>query len=367
MYVHQPSATWRAATDEKGARVNLKGSTLRRLAVGAAVLAIVLSACTSGGASSPSASENGAGASAGTAPSGGESAAPSSAAPVACGTVNLADNAWVGYEAHLAVICYILKNELGCDVVVKNLSEQISWQGFPTGEIDVILENWGHTDLAAKYITEQKVAVDFGPTGNKGLIAWFVPKFFAEANPDILTADKDPKVLNKYADQFKTSESGDKGQLLDGDPSYVTNDEALITNLGLNYKVVYSGSEAASDKAIKAAVDANKPILAYYWEPNYFSTQVAMVHVPLPPYTPGCDADPKKVACDYPPYDLNKIVSTKFATGGSPAVTVIKNFQWTNDDQNSVAYDIAINKMSDDEAAKKWLDAHPDTWKAWMP
>jgi glycine betaine/proline transport system substrate-binding protein len=31
--------------------------------------------------------------------------------------------------------------------------------------------------------------------------------------------------LNKYAHLFKTSESGDKGQLLDGDPAYVTNDD----------------------------------------------------------------------------------------------------------------------------------------------
>ena len=27
----------------------------------------------------------------------------------------------------------------------------------------------------------------------------------------------------------------------------------------------------------------------------------------------------------------------------------------------------ALNKMSDDDAAKKWLDAHPDVWKTWMP
>ena len=44
---------------------------------------------------------------------------------------------------------------------------------------------------------------------------------------------------------FKTSESGGKGQLLDGDPSYVTNDQALVKNLHLNYKVVVGGSEAA--------------------------------------------------------------------------------------------------------------------------
>ena len=63
----------------------------------------------------------------------------------------------------------------------------------------------------------------------------------ANKYPDIT----DWKNLNKYAAMFKTSESGDKGQFLDGDPSFVTNDAALVKNLNLNYKVVYAGSEAA--------------------------------------------------------------------------------------------------------------------------
>jgi len=28
--------------------------------------------------------------------------------------------------------------------------------------------------------------------------------------------------------------------------------------------------------------------------------------------------------------------------------------------------DIATNKMSDDDAAKKWVDANPDNVKAWL-
>ena len=63
----------------------------------------------------------------------------------------------------------------------------------------------------------------------------------AEEYPDIL----DWENLNKYADMFETSESDGKGQLLDGDPSYVTNDEALVKNLDLDFKVVVGGSEAA--------------------------------------------------------------------------------------------------------------------------
>ena len=151
-----------------------------------------------------------------------------------CGTVNLAINPWVGYEANAAVFSYVAKNRLGCTVVTKDLKEQVSWAGFGTGEVDLILENWGHPELVTQYIDEQKTAVDLGLTGNKGIIGWYVPPWLAQANPEVL----DWKNLNKYAEQFRTSESGGQGQLLDGDPSYVTNDNALVTNLNLNFKVV---------------------------------------------------------------------------------------------------------------------------------
>ncbi len=354
--------------------MDLRNTIGGRLVVGAATLTIVLSACSGSAASSAPASESAAAsASAAASESAGASASTGAAAGTkpACGTVNIADNPWVGYEADVAVVSYLLKTELGCDVKIKNLNEQVSWQGFPTGEVDVILENWGHEDLAKQYITDQKVAVDLGSQGNEGVIGWFTTKAYADAHPELLTAAQGgaanfTAVLNKLAPDFKTSESGDKGQLLDGDPSYVTNDESIVANLGLNFKVVYSGSEAASDKAIQTAQQQNKPILAYYYTPNWFSSQVDVVHVPLPAYTPGCDADPKKVACDYPPYHLNKVASVKFMSSGSPAATVIQNFKWTNDDQNAVATDITLNKMTDDAAAKKWVDAHPDVWKAWF-
>jgi glycine betaine/proline transport system substrate-binding protein len=286
--------------------------------------------------------------------------APTSSKP--CGTVNIADNPWVGYEADLAVVSYVLKTKLGCKVNSKNLTEEVSWQGFGPKSVDVVLENWGHDDLKKKYIDEQKVAVEMGETGNKGIIGWYVPPWLAAAHPDIT----DWNSLNKYADQFKTSESGGKGQLLDGDPSYVTNDEALVTNLNLNFKVVYAGSEDALIAAFKAAEQNHTWLIGYFYEPQWFLSEVKLVHVSLPQYTPGCDSDPKKVKCDYQPYDLDKVASVSFANSGSPAVQVIKNFQWSNDDQNAVARDISEGKMSDDAAAKKWVDANPDKVAAWL-
>ena len=279
-----------------------------------------------------------------------------------CEELNMAINPWVGYEASAHVVGYVAKTKLGCDVEYKNVKEEVAWQGMGGGEVDTVIENWGHPDLVQKYITEQKTAQDAGPNGNEGIIGWYVPPWLAEEHPDITNW----KNLNKYADDFETSESHGKGQLLDGDPSFVTNDEALVKNLNLNYQVVYAGSEAALIQAFRQA-EANKtPLLGYFYEPQWFMSEVKLVKVNLPPYTDGCDADPAKVACDYPTYDLNKIVATSFAESGSPAYNLVKAFQWTNEDQNAVAKMIAEDGMDPEAAAEKWVNENAAKADAWL-
>ncbi|MFJ7336332.1 ABC transporter substrate-binding protein [Streptomyces sp. NPDC101110] len=311
-------------------------------AAGLAVLGLTLTAC--GGAKV------------------GDDSAAGSGSSGKCGTFNLAINPWVGYEANAAVLAYVAEHDLGCKVEQKDLKEEIAWQGFGTGEVDAVVENWGHDDLKKKYITDQKTAVEAGPTGNKGLIGWYVPPWLAKAHPDIT----DWKNLNRYASKFKTSESGGKGQLLDGDPSYVTNDEALVKNLKLDFKVVYAGSETALIQAYRNAEKNKQWVIGYFYEPQWFLSEVPLKKVGLPEYKAGCDADAEKVACDYPVYELDKIVSAKFAKSGSPAYDLVKNFSWTNDDQNTVAKYIAVDKMAPEAAAKKWVEANRDKVDAWI-
>jgi len=173
--------------------------------------------------------------------------------------------------------------------------------------------------------------------------------------------------LNKYADLFKTSESGDKGQFLGADPTFVQYDQALIDNLHLNFKDVFSGSEAASITAFQNADKNKTPLIGYFYDPQWLLNEIKLVQIKLPPWTQGCDADLKKVACDYPAYTLNKIVRTEWLNSAGDAATFIKNFKWGNSDQNEVADAITNKNMSPEDAAKAWIDAHPDTWQAWIP
>jgi glycine betaine/proline transport system substrate-binding protein len=289
--------------------------------------------------------------------------APPGVPHAACGTVTIAVNPWVGYAANVAVVSYLLKQKLGCKVVEKDLTEAASWQGIADNSVDAILEDWGHDDLKKKYIDDQKVAVELGLTGNKGIIGWYVPPWMARSYPDI----KDWKNLNKYATLFATSKTHGKGQFLGGDPSFVTNDAVLIKNLNLNYTVGYAGSEDKLIAAFREAETDQKPLIGYFYEPQWLLSEIKLVHIPLPQYRPGCDADPKTVACDYQPYDLDKIGRKAFVDSGSPAAELIRNFSWSNDNQNAVARDITENKLSRDQAAKRWLDANQDIWEKWMP
>ncbi|GAA3099296.1 glycine/betaine-binding protein [Streptosporangium carneum] len=283
--------------------------------------------------------------------------------PATGGTVRIAVNPWVGYEASAAVLGRLLKQELGYEVQKVKLNETQSWEGIEKGTVDVIIENWGREAEKKTYIEERKVAVSAGRNGNKGVIGWYVPQWMADKYPDIT----DWRQLNKYAHLFKTNKSGNFGQLLDGDASYVTNDEALVRNLHLNYKVVYAGSEKALINAAKLATERRTPLLMYFYEPQWLFTRLKLVKINLPPYAIGCDADPKRVACDYPPYLLDKIVSRRFADGGGRAYELVRNFTWTNDNQNAVADDMTNNGMSADQAARKWIEANRIVWKDWIP
>ena len=68
-----------------------------------------------------------------------------------------------------------------------------------TGQVDAIVENWGHDDLRKQYIDNMGVAQSAGSTDIKGQIGWYVPPWMVEQYPDIT----DWRNLNKYAHLFQ--------------------------------------------------------------------------------------------------------------------------------------------------------------------
>jgi glycine betaine/proline transport system substrate-binding protein len=171
---------------------------------------------------------------------------------------------------------------------------------------------------------------------------------------------------------FKTAESGSQGMFLGGDPSYVQKDQELIKALKLNFKFVSVGAEPAQVARWSQLYKQKKPVLFYWYTPQYLNTQYQLSEVKLPKRFAGCkdDAkaggDPKQYACAYDVTILEKVFSSKFAKSGSPAYPVLKRFSWTNKDQEIVAKWIAGDHMNPDKAAQKWISANKAKVAKWL-
>ncbi|NLU66816.1 ABC transporter substrate-binding protein [Streptomyces sp. HNM0574] len=279
-------------------------------------------------------------------------------------TVVLPTASWAGAEANTAVAKQILEKELGYRVKATQMDEPVAFDALNSGKADALMEDWrGVPKKEEKYVEEKKTVTYEGPMGVTGHIGWFVPRYYAEKHPEVLTW----KGLNKLADDFKTPESGGKGQLLEGSPSYSTYDDAIIKNLGLNFKTVYAGSEAAQIKEIQKKYKAKQPFITYWWTPQWLNEQVDMVEVKLPKRTPGCDAVAEKVDCAYPHTKLAKFMNADFAKNGGDAAEFLKKFKWSTEDQTQVVRWMTIEKMDTDEAAAKWVEENKSTWSKWMP
>jgi len=282
-------------------------------------------------------------------------------------TVNFAINPWDGSTANVAIAEYLLKNQLGYSFSDQHVNEFAQFKALSTGDLDATMEVWpsGHADDYKNYIANGNGVVDGGLLGVTGQIGWWFPTYLLQDHPELKTWEG----LKQDWQMFQTADSGSAGQILDGDPSYVTFDQAIADNLGLNMKAVYSGSESAELTELDTAYSAQKPILLYFWTPHWAQAKYQLTMMQLPKVTPACtDAaanDPSAYACAYPTDHLYKAFSDQLATKAPAAFAFLSAMQWTNDEQNSVAADIH-DGMDPQAAAQKWVDANPSTWQPWV-
>lgn len=283
--------------------------------------------------------------------------------------IKLAENPWSSSRLNVALAKIILEEEMGYPVETVTIDENAQWAAIAGGDIHASLEVWpsGHAENIRQYIEEQGVVEDGGPLGVVGKIGWYIPSYLLEEHPDLATWEgyKDPE----NCALFKTAETGDKGQFLAGDPSWVQYDADIIRNLGLCLQVVVAGSEEALLAALDAAYSRQDPILFYFWTPHSAFARYDLTEVKLPEYSDECyaQADAGGVDCDYPPDVLFKIFWSGLKDYAPEAYQFLKNLDLTNEEQISMIAAVELEGKRVEEAARAWLEQNPDRWKAWLP
>ena len=283
-------------------------------------------------------------------------------------TIQLIANPWNGSAANIAVAQQLLEH-LGYTVEVTDLDENAQWSAINTGELHASLEVWpsGHAQNRVDFIDNPNGnVVDAGLLGPVGKIGWWMPAYMVEQNPALATWEgfQDPELAGLFA----TAETGDLGQILHGDPSWVTYEQNIIDNLGLHLELVYAGSEEALLASFDAAFAREDPVLSYFWTPHSAFKSFDLVEVQLPEYTDECgaQADTGGYNCDYPADNLFKIVWAGLEEGAPAAWTLLHNFNYTTADQVSMLAAIEGEGQSVEEAAADWISANEATWSAWL-
>jgi glycine betaine/proline transport system substrate-binding protein len=298
----------------------------------------------------------------------GTATARTTAAKAKCGTVTLNEQAWTGSTANTYVAKYVLEKYLGCTVKVTDIAEIPVYQAMAQGKVDAVLEDWQHVAQYKQYATKQHSVVLEGSNGLTGHIGWFIPRYLLKKYPEFKTW----KGLKGHEKVFASPEAP-QGMFLGGDPSYEQKDTQLIQALGLNLKHVTVGAETAEVARFSQLIAQKKPVIMYWWTPEYRNTEFDLVEVKLPPRMKGCQDDGtvkaplKDFRCAYSSYPLEKVFSSKFVKSGSPAVAVLKRWRWpSNADQNMVSSWIAGKHMDPEKAAEKYVKSHMSLVNKWL-
>ncbi|MEI8307532.1 MAG: ABC transporter substrate-binding protein [Chloroflexales bacterium] len=281
-------------------------------------------------------------------------------------SIKLAENAWTGSSVNVNVAKILLEEQLGYKVELVTIDENAQWAALASGDLSATLEVWpsGHAEHIKLYIDTQKVVENLGPLGVVGKISWYVPTYMVEQRPELATWEG----IKANAELFKTAETGNKGQFLTGDPSWVQYDADIIKNLGLNLQVVQAGSEQAVLAALDAAYSRKSPLLFYFWTPHSIHAKYKLTPVTLPDYSESCYANAKagSVSCDYPKDVLFKAVWSGLKEKAPDAYTLLKAMSYDNAAQISMIAAVDLDKKTTEQAARAWIDAHKDVWQTWV-
>jgi glycine betaine/proline transport system substrate-binding protein len=202
--------------------------------------------------------------------------------------------------------------------------------------------------------------IDVGELGLIGNIGWWIPTSLAEERPELARWQG-----------LKGSEDVVNGEFVAGDPTFVSYDEEIIKSLGLDLKVVNTGSEQGIIDALDEAVSAKRPILAYFYTPHWVHRKYDLTEVQLPAYDEECEEaarerDGEGYDCDYANDVLFKAVWLGLEDKAPEAFNFFKKFRYTTEDQQEIAFQVDSEGVPISQAAEQWVDENPSIWRAWV-
>ncbi|MFJ4348983.1 ABC transporter substrate-binding protein [Pseudomonas sp. NPDC089401] len=249
-------------------------------------------------------------------------------------------------------------------------------------DLQVIAEEWAGRSPAWVKAEQAGQVFALGDTVKNAEEGWWVPAYVIKGDPtrglkplapDLHSVDD----LKRYPEVFKDPEAPEKGRFLNspsGWTSETVNSQKLkaygLDGLYTNFR---SGSGAALDAEINSAIRRHQPVLFYYWSPTPLMGRYDLVRLQEPPFDAAAWAtltdakNPSPKGSQSLPAKLSIGVSKAFRDNHPELVAVFEKVDLPIDTLNKALAEMSEKRQPPADAAKAFLRANPQVWKAWLP
>lgn len=283
--------------------------------------------------------------------------------------VVIALNDWASQRVLSRVVGQLF-NELSVPVKYQEITVKDQWGGFRLGVVDVQVELWQGSNVGQFNNSVRKgFIVDAGSHDATAREEWWYPAYVKPLCPGL----PNWRALLSCPDVFASETSADRGVYYSG--QWNEFEGIRIRALNLQFNIVRLDNDAALWRKLDTAIKHRRPIIMLNWTPNWTDARVKGEFVEFPPYHNDCVNNASwginkamTMDCANPTAGWVKKISSQRVKDNYPCVHLtLTRVNFTTQMIAEAAALVINDKMSETEAAIKWINQYKPQWLYWLP
>jgi glycine betaine/proline transport system substrate-binding protein len=268
----------------------------------------------------------------------------------------------------------VLEEKLNVPAELKQVTPDLTWAGMDKGSIDIFPDLWWpNQDAGIKKYVDKRKKVELSLSYDNAVQGWFVPTWVAEKyNIKTLADLKDKekaKIFDMTGNGIGDIWAGGFGWM----STEVTKFQLRDLELPLENYVVDSWVFLTS---LKEAMRVKKPILFYYWTPEWPFSVYDFTQIEMPAYDKAQwnyvpkKPDESKITCGWQMAKVYAGYTVKLKDKSPKAYQFMKQWHIPLEEVNKLISnleDVPGNPKQDPvEAARAWVANHPELVGEWL-
>jgi len=241
-------------------------------------------------------------------------------------------------------------------------------------EGDLTIGSMGWDTTGKQLMADAWASGDVLNMGNFGVAVtedWWYPLFAKEKCPGL--PDWHALLEPECAASFATADTAPKGKFLSGPVSWSGTDAERIEALGLDFEVIYAGSDASLMSDFVASIKREQPVVGWAWEPYWMPSIYPGEFVVWPEYEDACYTDPSWGPNPDMTHDCGRPMGSmwKLAWSGGEeiwpkAYDVYRKYVLDVQTAGEMVYRSDIDGIPTEQVAQEWIDANEAIWSEWL-